>query len=130
MHIRDRLQLLYLGQPKFDETIDLAIQEIDRLAMLNGKLALDTAKGCSVCGETPVVNIPDETYWLCGGCVAERMNDVAAFQAIRAARCQLEDDGNDNRFIERVDEALEEHGLSPEPCPMCNRYGEHVHHME
>jgi hypothetical protein len=38
------------------------------------KLLLDTGKGCSICGKTPVVNV-DATYWLCGGCVNERLRD-------------------------------------------------------
>ncbi len=35
------------------------------------KMLLDTGKGCSICGHTPVVNVSG-TYWLCGGCVDEK----------------------------------------------------------
>lgn len=47
-----------------------------RSTALLKKLILDTGKGCSVCGDTPVVNLPggSGTYWLCGGCVGEKLD--------------------------------------------------------
>lgn len=49
-------------------------RRLDSINRLNEKLIHDTGKGCSVCGDTPVVNIPggSGTYWLCGDCVADR----------------------------------------------------------
>lgn len=51
--------------------------KLDAATKLKDKLILDTGKGCSVCGHTPVVNLPDGsgTYWLCGDCVQERLNE-------------------------------------------------------
>lgn len=39
------------------------------------KLLLDTGKGCSVCGQIPVVNVSG-AYWLCGACVEERLKSA------------------------------------------------------
>ena len=40
----------------------------------NQKLFCNTGEGCSVCGSVPVVNVSG-SYWLCGGCVAEKIED-------------------------------------------------------
>lgn len=56
----------------YNKTIELQ-SELHTAQHLKDKLITDTGKGCSVCGSTPVVHIPDEgsnAYWLCGGCVA------------------------------------------------------------
>ncbi len=52
--------------------------ELNTALYLKGKLITDTGKGCSVCGGTPVVHVPDEgsdSYWLCGGCVAISLDE-------------------------------------------------------
>jgi len=130
--LRDVVQFAY-ASGYHEHGVDLVGEveaQLEALQYLNEKLALDTGKGCSVCGETPVVNVDEGgSYWLCGGCVEERLNEVSAFQAIRSARCKYEDDGNDKAFFDAVDAALAEHDLEPQPCPMCNRYGEHIHDM-
>lgn len=38
------------------------------------KIKLDTGGGCSVCGGLPAVNV-DGTYWLCGPCVLEKIEE-------------------------------------------------------
>lgn len=47
------------------------------------KLKADTGGGCSVCGEVPCVNV-DETYWLCGGCVMEQIEEKDKLRRIAA----------------------------------------------
>ena len=57
--------------------------QLDALNHRNDKLIHDTGKGCSVCGNTPVVHVPDEgsnTYWLCGQCVAEELEDRRQYE--------------------------------------------------
>ena len=55
---------------------------LDDALKLKDKLLLDTGKGCSVCGHTPVVNIPggSGTYWLCGDCVGERLEELSTLR--------------------------------------------------
>lgn len=51
---------------------------------LEKKLLLDTGKGCSICGHTPVVNVSG-TYWLCGSCVEERITPKGPHGNLRQA---------------------------------------------
>lgn len=37
----------------------------------------DNGGGCSICSSYPVVNVSD-SYWLCGSCVLERLEDWGA----------------------------------------------------
>ena len=45
----------------------------------NKKNRHDTGGGCSICGEFPAINV-EGTYWLCGGCVLEKSEDMAKLQ--------------------------------------------------
>jgi len=40
------------------------------------KNILDNGGGCSICSSYPVVNV-DGSYWLCGSCILERLEDWA-----------------------------------------------------
>lgn len=55
------------------------------------------------------------------------LNEAGAFEKIRTAYCRFQDDGHDERFFEALSDVLDEHGLTPNPCPMCNKYGPHGH---
>ena len=63
------------------DEVTYAGDALTRVNSLNHKLIHDTGKGCSICGETPVVNVPDGTYWLCGGCVGERLDERRDLEA-------------------------------------------------
>jgi hypothetical protein len=43
------------------------------------KVVKDTGAGCSICGQKPAVNL-EGTYWLCGGCVNEKLKDIVEIQ--------------------------------------------------
>jgi len=38
------------------------------------KNILDNGGGCSICSSYPAINVSD-SYWLCGSCVLERLED-------------------------------------------------------
>ena len=63
---------------------------------LESKLKQDTHGGCSVCGYLPVVNVSG-TYWLCGSCVAERLDEIES--GTKVAEPKVVDD---ERHIETV----------------------------
>lgn len=39
----------------------------------------DNGGGCSICSSYPVLNI-DGSYWLCGSCVLEKLEDRVAME--------------------------------------------------
>ena len=58
--------------------------KLENALRIEDKLEADTGKGCSVCGELPVVNVKidheDTDLWLCGGCVGERSEVQGAIE--------------------------------------------------
>ena len=43
------------------------------------KNILDNGGGCSICSSHPAINV-DGSYWLCGSCVLERLEDRTAME--------------------------------------------------
>ena len=77
--------VLHMGQyisHNHQRCVELLQSRLDSTVKLKEKLLLDTGKGCSVCGHTPVVNLQDGsgTYWLCGDCVQERLSELQYFR--------------------------------------------------
>lgn len=63
------------------DSMEKTLLKLHNAERLKDKLITDTGKGCSVDGNTPVVHVPDEgsnAYWLCGGCVSERLDESRA----------------------------------------------------
>ena len=53
----------------------------DELRAKVEKIEGDTGGGCSVCGQLPAINI-DGAYWLCRGCISERLDELQSFQTL------------------------------------------------
>jgi hypothetical protein len=73
-----------------DRCVQLLREKHVLLVTLRDRMLMDTAHGCSLCADTPVINVGNSgTYWLCGGCVGERLDEWSRAREVLEAALEV-----------------------------------------